>query len=148
MPYPRLAVSTEPILIVSLELTSKWVFMPIPCSSIAGCVVPGGSTSGLCGCLFALPSSFWMLHFSPSLWGSPYFRLIFLLVRWSPCVQIPFLLHSALSGVLVHTDCFFFSSLIFPFAFYLVMWRVYCHFWMYVVFCQHLVDVLCESFYM
>ena len=78
---------------------------------------------------------------------TPLTWLIFPSVKW-PSIKmwVSFLLHSSLSGMLV-TSRFLFS-LSFFLLFYPVMSRVSCPFWRFKFFCQHSVDVLCESFYM
>ena len=89
------------------------------------------------------------------LWGFEvpvYFQLISVSLSCPPMVQIPFLFHRFLSGVLVSYDAFFFFlfslSLSFSLLFYPVIWRVSCLIWRFKVFCQHSVGVLCELFYM
>ena len=77
----------------------------------------------------------------------PLTPLIFPLFRWLPRMWVPFLLHSSISGMLVLT-WFIFFSLSFFLLFYPVMLRVSCPFRRFNFFCQHSVDVLCESFYM
>ena len=143
-------VSTQPILVLFLELTSRvWVSAPSPCVSVLVCGVSGSGTNCLCGSLSASSSSVQLLHFSLRFWV-PLSQVSSPSVRWLPRVHVPLVFHSSLSGVLVQSRFLFspFSlSLFFSLLFYPVMWRVSCPFWRFKVFCHHSVDVLCKSFY-
>ena len=64
------AVSTQPTLVFSLELTPRTcISVPSPLPSVSGCGILGGGADGLHSSLSALPSSVQLLHFSLRLWG-------------------------------------------------------------------------------
>ena len=145
-PFPPQAVSTQPPLVLSLGLSTKskphhpapaqvsqvvvlWAVVPIVCSAFSPLWPP---QTGCCAFLqgFEAPPLYW---------------LITLLVRGLPSVQIPFLFHSSLPGVLILSRLLFLSSLslfLFFLLSYLVMWRFSCPFGKSEVFCQGLVDIL------
>ena len=112
------AVSTQPTLVLSPELTSRtWVSVPSPNPSISGCDVWGGGADDLCSSYSALPPQSSCYPFLCNFEVPPSW-LISLLVRWLPRIWVPFLFNSSLSGVLV-PSWFLFSfslSLFFPFV--------------------------------
>lgn len=116
-PLPQ-AMFTQPMLVLSLEMTTKaWVSVPIPYLSVSGYGVWGSGTNGLCISLLC-PSSVWLLCFSLSLWGGlpGCGFLLFFTSQSQEHWSCP--------------DCFFFPLpfLFFPLVFYQIMWRVSCLF--------------------
>lgn len=140
VPSPS-GVSTQPTLVLSLELTSRaQVSVPSPCLSISGCAVQGGMQM-ICAALSLLCP----LQSAAVLLGdfeAPPSQLISPSVRWLTRVWVPFLFNSSFSSVLVLYWFLFSLSFL---LFYPVMWRVSCPLWRFKVFFQHPADVLCKS---
>ena len=141
------AVSTQPTLVFSLELTSRaWISAPNPCLNISGHGFWGSGADDLCCSHSALPFSIQLMCFSWRL-GSPSVSADLLINKVLPRVWVPFLVHSSLSGVLVPSWLLFSLSLFFL-LFYPVMWRVSCPFSRFKFFCQCLVafcEMLCVN---
>ena len=141
------AVSTQPTLVLSPELTSRaWVSVP---STLLSYGDQGSGTDGLCGSLSALPSSIQLLCFFSELWGLsiladlPISLVASQGVGSFPLSQCPLrIAHPILIRFPNHHP---FSLSLF---FFCTMWRVPCTFCRFKVFCQRSVDTLCEWFYM
>ena len=99
VPSPS-GVSTQPTLVLSLELASRaQVSVPSPCLSISGCAVQGGMQM-ICAALSLLCP----LQSAAVLLGdfeAPPSQLISPSVRWLTRVWVPFLFNSSFSSVLV-----------------------------------------------
>ena len=100
-PYPLQAVSTQPTIVLFLEVTSiDQVSVPSPHPSVLGCDVPDSRTSGVAHSLLCLPLIV-CYTFLRGIEDPALSWLISLTVRWSFRVRIPLLFHSSLLGVLV-----------------------------------------------
>ena len=111
------------------SLSEAWASEPSPCLSVSDYDVQGGGTFVHMALSLHLPQT----GCCAFLWGFEALSLYWLIsssISWPPSVQVPFLFHSSLSGVLIPSRpdffLFFFSlSHFFPW-FYQVMWRYSC----------------------
>lgn len=145
------AVPTQPLLVLSLELTSgAWVSAPSSCQALR-LWCPGWWCPGW-WCRWSTRLLLYLALFSPTtaLFLSDFevcqCQMISPLVRWLPMMWVPFSFHSSLSGMLVPSWFFFSLSLSFL-LFYLLMSWVSCH-KRFKFFCQHSVNDLWKSFHM